>query len=132
MQEIGEKFSFLAIYAGMTTLMRGPIGAILMADEREAILREILAKCVATAAAIGHAPRGAASSRMVAELTQRGSTGTASMFRDIARGGQTEHDHIIGDMLARARSLGVSAPLLRISLAHMQTYEAIRAGIVTP
>ena len=128
MQEMWEKFAFLATYAGMTTLMRAPVGAILSADEGEAITREMLQECTETAAANGHPPRPAAMKHMEALLTQRGSGGTASMFRDITRNGRTEHEHILGDMLARARAADVSAPLLRVSLAHMQAYDATRLG----
>jgi len=56
-------------------------------------------------------------------LTERGSQGTASMFRDIQRTAHTEHQQILGDMLARSRSTGVAAPLLRIANAHLQAYE---------
>jgi len=128
MQDMWEKFAFLATYAGMTTLMRAPVGAIVSADEGEAITREMLQECTETAAANGHAPRAAALKQMVAALTERGSVGTASMLRDITRGGPTEHEHILGDMLARAHAAHVPAPMLRISLAHMQAYEATRRG----
>ena len=128
MQEMWEKFTFLTAYAGITTLMRAPIGAIAATREGEAITREMLAECAATAAANGHAPRPTAMTSMAAELTERGSTGTSSMFRDVLRNGPTEHEHIIGDMLARARAAQVPAPLLRVSLAHMQAYEAVRTS----
>lgn len=131
LQEMWEKFIFLATYAGMTTLMRAPIGAILEATEGEAIIRQMLAECTATAGASGHAPHPEAMTQMVATLTEAGSTGTASMYRDMARGGRTEHDHVIGDMLQRARAAGVPAPLLGISLANMQAYEAQRRGADT-
>ena len=129
MQEMWEKFTFLATYAGMTTLMRAPIGAILAAEEGEAITLEMLRECVATAAADACEPRSSAMQQMVSSLTERGSSGTASMFRDILRNSPTEHEHIIGDMLARARAAKVSSPLLRLSLAHLQAYDAKRSGL---
>lgn len=127
MQEMWEKFTFLTTYAGMTTLMRAPVGAILATDEGEAITREMLEECAATAAANGYAPRDATMGKMTSSLTERGSTGTSSMLRDMARNGPTEHEHIMGDMLSRARAAGIPAPLLRTSLAHMQAYEAMRS-----
>lgn len=127
-QDMWEKFTFLATYAGMTTLMRAPIGAIMAADDGEAIMREMLDECLATATAGGYPPRPDAMAQMTSSLTERGSAGTASMFRDMARNGRTEHEHVIGDMLARARKAGVPAPLLRLSLANMQAYEAQRSG----
>lgn len=129
-QEMWEKFVFLTTYAGMTTLMRAPINAILQADDGEALVRQMLAECVATAAASGHIPSQAAYGRMLATLTERCSTGTASMLRDLQRGGATEHEDIIGDMLRRARQAGSDAPLLRVSLAHMQAYHATRAASI--
>lgn len=126
MQDMWEKFTFLTTYAGMTTLMRAAVGAILKAEEGEALMREMLEECVATATAQGYPPRAAAVTQMRATLTDRASAGTASMFRDMAGNGRTEHEHILGDMLARARSGGLSAPLLRVSLANMQIYDASR------
>lgn len=127
-QEMWEKFVFLTTYAGMTTLMHAPIGAILQAGDGEALVRQMLGECVATAAASGHIPSQAAFARMLATLTERGSTGTASMLRDMQRGRATEHEHIIGDMLRRAREAGLDSPLLRVSLAQMQVYDATRAA----
>ena len=131
-QELWDKFIFLATYAGMTTLMRAPIGAIVATDEGAALAREMLAECVATAAANGHAPTPAALDRMTGEVTKRGSPGTASMLRDLQGGARTEHEHehehIIGDILARARIAAVAAPLLRVSLADLQANEALRTS----
>lgn len=127
-QEMWEKFTFLATYAGMTTLMRAPIGSIMAAEEGEAIMREMLDECLSTATTSGYTPRQEAMTQMISSLTERGSAGTASMFRDMARNGRTEHEHVIGDMLFRARKSGVSAPLLRLSLANMQAYEAQRSS----
>jgi len=128
LQEMWEKFTFLTAYAGMTTLMRAPIGAIVATREGEAIAREMLAECAATASAHGHAPRPAALARMLQSITERGSTGTSSMLRDMLRHSPTEHEHILGDMLARSRAAQVPAPLLRVGLAHLQAYEAVRAS----
>jgi 2-dehydropantoate 2-reductase len=118
-----EKFVLLSSYAAMTCLMRAPVGAIVAAEEGEALMREMLAECAAVAAASGHAPDSKFIAETQAFLTQRGSPGTASMLRDIQRAAHTEHEHILGDMLARARAAGVAAPILRIANAHLQAYE---------
>ncbi|ODA66159.1 2-dehydropantoate 2-reductase [Methyloligella halotolerans] len=128
MQEMWEKFVFLATYAGMTTLMRAPVGAIVATQEGEAIIREMMEECTATAAASGYAPRVGAMRSMVDSLTERGSKGTASMYRDMVDSKRTEHEHILGDMLERARAANVPAPLLRISLTNMQAYDQERAA----
>jgi len=48
------------------------------------------------------------------------------MLRDIERNGKTEADHIIGDMLRRARKHKPQTPLLRLAYCHLQAYDAIR------
>jgi 2-dehydropantoate 2-reductase len=122
-QSMWEKFVLLTSYAAMTCLMRAPVGAIVAADEGEALMREMLAECVAVASASGYAPDSKFIAETQAFLTERNSQGTASMLRDIQRSAHTEHEHILGDMLARARSAGVAAPILRIANAHLQAYE---------
>ncbi len=127
MLEMWEKFVLLATLAGMTCLMRAPVGAIVATNDGEALMGEFMAECAAVATAAGHAPRAAFLERARMLLTERGSTFTASMLRDIERGGPTEGDHILGDLLRRARALGVATPLLRTAACHVEAYEARRA-----
>jgi 2-dehydropantoate 2-reductase len=56
-------------------------------------------------------------------LTEKGSVNSASMRTDLDAGRRTESDAILGDMLGRARRLGVATPLLRAARCHMQVYE---------
>jgi 2-dehydropantoate 2-reductase len=128
-QRMWEKFVLLTAYAGMTCLMRAPVGAIVAADGGETLMREILGECAAVATASGHAPDPAFLAETLAVLTQRGSPGTASMLRDIQRGARTEHEHILGDMLQRARKAQIAVPLLRVANAHLQAYEFERVRL---
>jgi 2-dehydropantoate 2-reductase len=50
----------------------------------------------------------------------------ASMARDIERGSPTEGDHVLGDLLARAKA-GQAPVLLNAAYAHVKSYEARRA-----
>ena len=128
LQEMWEKFVMLATLAGMTCLMRASVGAIMAAAEGEALMREFLDECAAVAAAAGHPPRASFLERTRPLLTARESDFTASMLRDIERGGPTEGDHILGDLLRRGRRFGVSTPLLRVANCHLESYEARRAA----
>lgn len=125
--ELWEKFVFLATLAGITCVMRGSIGAIMKSQEGEALTREMLEECRKVAAASGHPPRAEVMARYTEILTDRASGLTASMLRDIERKGPIEGEHIVGDMLRRARKFGISAPLLRVAWAHLQAYSAMRA-----
>ncbi len=122
-----DKWVVLAALAGGTCLMRGSIGAIVSGEDGAAIMEEILAETVAVARAAGHAPGEQRLAAAHGILTDRNSDATASMLRDIRRGGPTEGAHIIGDLLRRARAYGLATPLLRLANAHLQTYEAERA-----
>jgi len=125
-QDMWEKFVLLASLAAMTCLMRASVGEILTAEDGEALMREALATCVATARAAGHAPRAESLQRTEGMLFARGSAFTASMLRDLEGGGRVEADHIVGDMLRRARAAGADARLLAAAYCHLQAYEARR------
>ena len=122
--DMWEKFVFLAALAGITCLMRASVGAIMETAEGEMIILEILDECKNVAVASGYAPREQhmAWSRKV--LTERGSVMAASMLRDIEKNGKTEGEHIIGDMLRKAREHKLQTPLLRLAYCHLQSYEA--------
>lgn len=127
-QAIWEKLVFLAALAGVTCLMRAPVGAIMQADDGRAIAEGFIDECVAIAAAAGRAPRPENLAETRALLTAEGSAHTASMLRDLRNGGRTEHEHIFGGLISCAQAAGVSAPYLKLALAHMQAYEAQRAA----
>jgi 2-dehydropantoate 2-reductase len=126
MQEMWEKWVFIASTAGITCLMRSAIGDIVAAgaaDLAEALLNE----CCAIAAGQGFPPAASNLQRMRGALTTPGSTFAASMLRDIERGAPIEADHIVGDLLARGNMPSDSDTLLRIANAHLKAYEARRA-----
>jgi 2-dehydropantoate 2-reductase len=121
-----EKFAFLCTLAAMTSLMRAPVGPISRTPDGPALMLETFADCAAAAAAAGFPPR----ERFVADLNKRltdpDSPLAASMLRDIQGGKPIEADHIVGDMLARARTAGRPATMLRVAYAHLQAYAAQR------
>jgi 2-dehydropantoate 2-reductase len=121
-----EKFVLLTTLAACNCLMRGSVGDVLATSNGEAIMRELLETCVATAKAAGHAPRAESLTQTEALLFARNSPFSASMLRDIERGGPTEADHIVGDMLRRARAAGLDARLLAAAYTHLQVYEGRR------
>ena len=123
-QDMWEKFVMLATIAGMTTLMRASVGQIMQADDGEALMLEMLAECDLVARAAAHPSRPEVLARWRTVLTERGSPMTASMLRDVERGGATEAAHVVGDMLARSRAAGLPAPMLRVAWCHLQAHEA--------
>lgn len=124
--EMWEKWVLLATLAGMTCLMRGAVGDIVATIDGRALTEQLLAECAAIAAASGHPHRPKSLEQSRAMLTAAGSSFTASMLRDIERGGPTEGAHVLGDLVARAAATGVAAPLLRVTNCHLQVYEGRR------
>jgi 2-dehydropantoate 2-reductase len=125
-QDMWEKWVFLASVAGATCLMRGPIGSILAAPGGKDFLLGILDECSAVASAEGHPPRAPSLTRTRGMLTAEGSPITASMFRDIRAGAPVEADHVIGDLIARGDAAKVPVPRLRTAYTHLKVYEQLR------
>jgi 2-dehydropantoate 2-reductase len=126
--ELWEKFVLLASLAGMTCLMRAGVGPINRTDDGEKLMLEMIEECRTIAAAEGFEPRASNLERTRGILTDRSRPFSASMMRDIEKGGPTEAEHIVGDMLARARRHGIASPLLRVANCHLQAYELLRLG----
>jgi 2-dehydropantoate 2-reductase len=123
MQEMWEKWVFLASLAASTSLMRAPVGSILAAPGGRDFLLGILDECSAIAKAAGHASRAPFLERTHGMLTTEGSPLTASMFRDIKAGARVEADHVIGDLIARADAAKIPVPKLRTAYTHLKAYE---------
>jgi 2-dehydropantoate 2-reductase len=125
-QDMWEKWVFLASIAASTSLMRAPVGAIVAAPGGRDFLLGIVDECSAVAKSAGHEPGGPFFQRIKGMLTAEGSPMTASMFRDIKAGAQVEADHVIGDMIARADAAKIPVPKLRTAYTHLKAYEKLR------
>jgi 2-dehydropantoate 2-reductase len=126
LQDMWEKWTFLASIAASTSLMRAPLGIILAAPGGKDFLLGILDECKAVATAEGFSPGAPFLDRTVTMLTTEGSPLTASMFRDIKAGQRVEADHVIGDLIARGDAAKVPVPRLRTAYTHLKAYEKQR------
>jgi 2-dehydropantoate 2-reductase len=126
LQDMWEKWVFLASLAAATSLMRAAVGVILASPGGRDFMLGMLDECSQTAAASGFAPKGAFFDRVRGQLTTEGSPMTASMFRDVKAGLPVEADHVIGDLIARADAARVPVPKLRIAYTHLKAYERQR------
>ena len=125
-REMWEKWAMLASLGAVTCLMDGDIGQVARApggiDFVQALLREV-------AAAVAHAWRPLSDSfkaQVLSLLTDRASSLTSSMYRDMKAGYRVEADQIIGDLVGRAAANGVATPLLSTVLVRLKVYEQAR------
>ena len=128
MQDMWDKWVFLASLAASTCLMRTSVGNILAAAGGKEFLLGMLDECAAVATAEGFAPAGPSFKRARGMLTTEGSPTTASMFRDIKAGLPVEADHVIGDLVARADAAKIPVPKLRTAYTHLKAYEKQRTS----
>lgn len=128
MQLMWEKIVHLATVAGMTCLMRASIGEI----ARTRYGTELLMRFFEANAEISKRAGFPISEAFVAEYRKLFSDKTlgytASMLRDMERGGPVEADHVLGFMLDQAQAHQVDDTLHRIAFTHAKSYEERRAA----
>ncbi len=130
LHDMWEKWVFLTTLAGITCLMRAPVGDILAAPGGDKLILSLLGECGAIAEAEGYAPRAAFLEQTRSALTAPGSTLNASMMRDIEGNAPIEADHIAGDLLRRRGEKDMDPgklSLLGLAYTHMKAYEARRS-----
>jgi 2-dehydropantoate 2-reductase len=132
MLDMWEKFVLLTSLASMTCLMRANVGEISATQDGAALMLRTLEDCAAVAAAAGNAPRANYMTSIKALLTQSGSPLEASMRRDMEQGRATEVEHVIGDMLQRARAAGLESVGLKSAYCTLQVYERRRGAHMAP
>lgn len=128
-QDMWEKWVFLATLAASTCLMRASAGAIVAAPQGQALLLQMFDECIAIATSQGHPPAPAFVAQARTMIGTPGSTIKASMLRDIERQARIEADHVIGDLLRRRPAGSHNADRLSaldIAYAHLKAYEAGR------
>jgi 2-dehydropantoate 2-reductase len=130
LQEMWEKWVFIATLAGITCLMRAAVGDIVTAGGAD-LAATLLDECDAIARERGFALRPSVRQRDVAMLTAPGSGFAASMLRDIERGGSTEGEHVLADLLRRGSAPTDAHSLLRTACLHVAAYETRRARTAT-
>ncbi len=134
-QDMWDKWVFLATLAGITCLLRAPVGDIVAAPGGMHATLALFAECCAVAERAGNPVSATTQQHARAILTEANSTLTASMMRDLQEGHPIEAEQIIGDMLARAAPVAVSTEadalpqtpsMLSVVYACLKAYEGGR------
>jgi 2-dehydropantoate 2-reductase len=121
-----QKWWILATMGGVCVVSGGTVGENAAVPYGKETAIAVLDEAVAIAAANGYPADATMLAGHAKRMTESGSTLTSSMFRDMTKGYPVEADHILGDLLARAK--GTPAPLLTGAYVRLKVYENSRAG----
>ena len=119
-----QKWWILATMGCVGVVSGGTVGDMVATPHGSDLARAILAETTSIAAANGYPADDKMLANQTKRMTEAGSTLTSSMFRDYSRGLPVEADHILGDLLARAK--GVYTPLIMGAYTRLKVYEAKR------
>lgn len=122
-REMWEKWAFLSSMAAITCLMVGDIGQVARTVGGGGFVEKLFAEVLQVVAAAGQPLSEGFRSRTLVLLTDRNSTLTSSMFRDMQAARPVEAEQIIGDLIARGGAKGVPTPLLAGVLVRLQVYQ---------
>ncbi|MFT3755535.1 MAG: 2-dehydropantoate 2-reductase [Pseudoxanthomonas sp.] len=120
------KFTFLATLAAGTCLMRASVGQITSSEGGVDFLHALHAETLGVAQAQGQPIPAKARDIARDSFADAASPVKASMLRDLEAGQRVEAAHIVGDMVHRAATAGLPAPLLGAAWVHLQVYQARR------
>jgi 2-dehydropantoate 2-reductase len=123
MQRMWEKLVHLSTAATMTCLMRANVGEIVRTPDGSRLFLELLDDVSRISARSGYEPSAEFTKNYHQVFSDASSAYATSMLRDMERRGRTEVDHVIGFMLARARSLGLENKTLELAYTHIKSYE---------
>jgi len=127
-REMWEKWALLASLGAITCLMDSDIGRVARTPGGVEFVQALCAEIAATISAAWRPLADPFKSQVLNLLTDRTSTLTSSMYRDMKAGHRIEADQIIGDLVRRAAAHGVATPLLSTVLARLRVYEALQGA----
>jgi 2-dehydropantoate 2-reductase len=122
-REMWEKWAMLATLGAITCSMDGDIGQVARAAGGMGFVQGLFAEVVTTIAVAWRALSESFKSQTLSLLSDRSSSLTSSMYRDMKAGQRIEADQIIGDLVSRAAAHGVATPLLSTVLVRLKVYE---------
>jgi 2-dehydropantoate 2-reductase len=122
-REMWEKWALLASLGAITCLMDGDIGEVTRAPGGVAFAEALFREVTNAIAAIWRPLSESFKTEGRALLTNRSSTLTSSMYRDMKAGHRIEADQIIGDLLIRAGGKDVATELLSATFTRLGVYE---------
>ena len=124
-QGLWDKWVLLATLAGMTTVTRGNVGQITASPYGKTLTEQMYQECCAIAKAYQFPITDSAQTKALELLTQKDSSFSASMLRDLNSHHPTEHEHVLGELIRLGDQHAVQSDLLKLAYIHMNVEEKI-------
>ncbi len=122
-RDMWDKWVMLASAGAANCLLSGNVGEIEAVEDGAETTLRCLAETATVAAASGYPPDDKFMATTSALLTAKGSPLATSMYRDMLIGSPVEVEHILGDLVKRARELEVDTPLLEAATVRLRVYQ---------
>ncbi|MDQ0257321.1 2-dehydropantoate 2-reductase [Evansella vedderi] len=122
-QDMWHKYLFISTLAGITSLMRSPIGPIRDTMEGRTYIQQLFEEIRLTMEEYGAPLTDGIVEKQMEVIEGLAPTTKSSMLRDIEKQGLIESEHLHGYLLLLAERFGVETPLLRLVYQHLKVYE---------
>ncbi|MFF0750588.1 ketopantoate reductase family protein [Streptomyces sp. NPDC004267] len=119
-----HKWVFITTVGALTSLTRGSVGEVSALPGGTELATALLDEAAAVSAAAGHPLPEAEYRTDLGVVTAAGSPLVPSLYRDLTSGRPTEVEHLFGDLVSRARALGVATPLLDLATLQLRVHQA--------
>lgn len=126
-REMWQKYLFITVFSGMTTLMNAPVGPIRETEYGLALTRQLVEEVAQVMRAIGAPVADDIVEKQMEIFAKQSYPMKSSMLRDMEKGVQVEGDHLQGYLLKRAEEQNLATPLLQIVYNNLKVYEIKRA-----
>ncbi len=127
-QDMWNKWVFIATLGLGTCLLNGDIGQINSVPDGEAAILQCLDECASVASASGFPTPEPFLARIRQVYVDKNSKLASSMFRDMQSGAKVEVEAILGDLLKHSQSHNLKTPLLQAGCVRLRIYQNSRSA----
>lgn len=122
MKEIWQKYLFIAVMSGITTLFNQPIGPILKLESGRNTTRQIIREVVTIMNATWAPMSENIETETFSQLQSIHEQMKSSMLRDMEKESKIEDDHLHGYLIKKAAEHGLQVPVLETIYTNLQLY----------
>ncbi len=127
-QDMWNKWVFIASIGLSTCLLNGDIGQINSVPDGEAVILQCIDECASVANASGFPTPEPFLERIRQVCVDKNSKLASSMFRDMQNGANVEVEAILGDLLKHGQSHQLKVPLLQAGCVRLRIYQESRSA----